>query len=178
MEKLEHKNLIFIDESGVNMKLHRKYARAIGGARVKAPIPYVRGNNHSLIGAISSEEILAFAYGEWATNTYSFITFLEKYLCPKLHSKHIVIMDNVKFHHNIDVKNIIESTGAKIIFLPPYSPDYSPIENMWSKIKAYLRNISASTVEILKKAINNSISTVKSMDLRNWFRHCGYVLDR
>jgi len=177
MADLEHENLVFIDESGVNMKLCRRYARAIGGARVKAPIPFIRGKNNSMIGAVTSDEVLAFAYGEWATNTASFLKFLEKFLCPKLNTKHTVILDNVKFHQSLEVREAIESTGAKILFLPPYSPDYSPIENMWSKMKTYLRSAVTNTSEKLKKAINASIKTINSSDLAGWFKHCGYVLD-
>src|SRR5581483_8667916 len=99
---------------------------------------------------------------------------------PQLKKKHIVIMDNVKFHLQEAVAIAIESKGAKVIFLPPYSPDFSPIENMWSKIKNTLRKLAPRTLKEFKKSIQIAFKQVGQSDLINWFKHCGYTcgLDR
>ena len=173
-------NLIFIDESGANLRMESTYARVEGGQRIKMPVPHNRGPQLSMIGAISTKKVEAALYGEWATNGEIFLTFIEKELAPHLKKKHIVIMDNVKFHLQAAVREVIESKGAKVIFLPPYSPDFSPIENMWSKIKNILRKLAPRTLKEFKKSIKIAFKQVEESDLINWFKHCGYTrgLDR
>jgi transposase len=156
----------------------RQYARAFGGERVKCPKPFNRGSRYSIIGAITSEEIIAAMYGEWSTNGDIFLEFLEHSLCPKLEPRHKVILDNVSFHKINAAVELIESTGAEIIYLPPYSPEFSPIENMWSKIKTSLRGFAAKTNDEFQKAIMVAFKAIKSSDLENWFEHCGYKLDQ
>jgi transposase len=177
---LEADNLIFIDESGANLQMESTYARAEGGQRIKMPVPANRGPQLSMIGAISAKKVEAALYGEWATNGEIFLTFIEKLLLPQLKRKHIVIMDNVKFHLQTAVAAAIESKGAKVIFLPPYSPDLSPIENMWSKIKNTLRKLAPRTLKEFNKSIQIAFKQISESDLMNWFKHCGYSggLDR
>ena len=167
--------LIFIDESGANLRMESAYARTEGGQRIKMPVPCERGPQISMIGAISTKKIEAALYGEWATNGEIFLTFIEKELSPKLKKKHIVIMDNVKFHFQASVAATIESKGAKVIFLPPYSPDFSPIENMWSKIKNTLRKLAPRTLKEFKKSIWIAFKQISESDLVSWFKHCGYL---
>lgn len=88
-----------------------------------------------MIGAVTCATVLAAMYGEWATNTDIFDHFVGYDLCPVLKPEHVVVLDNIAFHHHINMLKKIESTGARVMYLPPYSPDYSPIKNMWSKIK-------------------------------------------
>ncbi len=97
------------------------YARAEGGERIKMPIPFEHGPQFSMIGAISTSKVEAALYGTWATNGDIFHAFVKNNLLPQLKRRHIVIMDNVKFHLQARIRETIESTGAKIIFLPPYS---------------------------------------------------------
>ena len=171
---LDANNLIFIDESGANLRMECTYARSVGGQRIKMPVPHNRGPQLSMIGAISTKKVEAALYGEWATNGEIFLTFIEKELSPQLNKKHIVIMDNVKFHLQAAVAAVIESKGAKVIFLPPYSPDFSPIENMWSKIKNTLRKLAPRSLKEFKKSIQIAFKQVSKSDLINWFKHCGY----
>lgn len=168
-------NLIFIDESGANLRMESSYARVEGGQRIKMPVPHNRGPQISMIGAISTKKVEAALYGEWATTGDIFLTFIEKELSPHLKKRHIVIMDNIKFHLQAAVAAIIESKGAKVIFLPPYSPDFSPIENMWSKIKNTLRKLAPRTLREFKKSIHVAFNQVTNSDLVNWFKHCGYT---
>lgn len=177
---LKANKLIFIDESGANLRMESSYARTEGGQRIKMPVPCDRGPQISMIGAISTKKVEAALYGEWATNGEIFLTFIEKELSPILKKGHIVIMDNVKFHLQTSVAKVIESKGAKVVFLPPYSPDFSPIENMWSKIKTTLRKLAPRTLKEFKKSIKIAFKQVSESDLINWFKHCGYLrgLDR
>ncbi len=157
--------------------MYLNYARALGGERIKMPSPFNPGRRFSMIGAVCYSKILTAMYGEWSTNTEIFIEFLDNYLCPELKPFHKVVLDNVKFHKNELVKNKIEATGAEVIYLPPYSPEFSPIENMWSKIKATLRKLSARTVEEFHKAVSFAFKDINKSDLISWFKHCGYILD-
>jgi len=167
--------LIFIDESGANLRMTSRYARAEGGRRIKMPVPCKRGPQISIIGAISTEKVEAALYGEWATNGEIFLSFIENCLAPKLKKNQIVIMDNVKFHLQASIANKIEEKGAKVVFLPPYSPDFSPIENMWSKIKNSLRKLAPRTLKEFKKSIRIAFEEISKSDLGNWYKHCGYL---
>lgn len=175
MMNFDAKELIFIDESGANLRMVSAYARAKCGERIKMAVPCNRGPQLSIIGAISTEKVEAVMYGEWATNGEIFLAFIEEWLLPKLKPEHIVIMDNVRFHLQASITNTIESKGAKVIFLPPYSPDFSPIENMWSKLKNTLRRLAPRTLRAFKKAIRIAFEEISKADLVSWFKHCGYL---
>jgi transposase len=172
--KLDPNDLIFIDESGANYRMALQYARAKGGARIKMAVPCNRGAQISLIGAISTQGVEAALYGEWATDGDIFHAFIEDYLAPKLRAGHIVIMDNVRFHYRKDVTALIESKGARVLFLPPYSPDFSPIENMWSKIKGILRKFFPRSLAEFQEALKNAFEAITDHNLLSWFKHCGY----
>lgn len=150
------------------------YGRAKGEERVSIHVPYKKGKNITMISAISIYEIEAAYYGEGSTDGDVFKNFLEKCLCPKLHADHIVIMDNVKFHQVAGVKELIEAKGAKLVYLPPYSPELNPIEEMWSKIKTILRKQGARTLETFEHAIKVAFKAVSDCDLEGWFSHAGY----
>ena len=174
MKQFDAKNLIFIDESGANLRMSSSYARAEGGTRIKMPIPFAHGPQFSMIGAISINKVEAALYGEWATNGDIFYAFIDRSLLPQLKPRHTVIMDNVKFHLQTRIREAIESKGAKVIFLPPYSPDLTPIENMWSKVKNTLRRLAPRTVRAFEKCIKVAFEEITQCDLVGWFKHCGY----
>lgn len=176
MMPINANKLIFVDESGANLRMANAYGRSEGGDRVKMPLPHDRGPQFSMIGAVSTTKIEAAMYGEWATNGEIFLTFIEKQLAPQLKPKHMVIMDNVKFHQQASIAKAIESTGAKVVFLPPYSPDFSPIENTWSKIKNTLRKLAPRSPREFKKSIRIAFNEVSKNDLVSWFKHCGYTV--
>lgn len=172
--KTEVQNLIFLDESGANLQMAPLYGRAKGEERVNVHAPYKRGNKITMISAISINEVEAAFYGEWSADGDIFSHFIENLLCPKLHAEHVIIMDNVKFHKIPEIKKLIEATGAKLVYLPPYSPELNPIEEMWSKIKTILRKLSARTLEKFNDAIKIAFESVTDNDLGGWFRHAGY----
>ncbi len=138
------------------------------------PVPFNRGSSFTMLSAISFTKVEAALYGEWAANGEIFLEFIEKCLCPVLQSRHVVVMDNVAFHKVCGVKKAIESVGAKLIYLPPYSPDLNPIEQMWSKIKTCLRKESARTLSKFASSIKIAFTSVNDGDLKNWYKHCGY----
>lgn len=167
-------NLVFLDESGANLQMAQLYGRGYGGERVIKAVPFNKGNRLTMISAISFEKVEAALYGEWAADGEIFLNFITRSLCPILKSRHVVIMDNVAFHQVSGVKEAIESTGARLIYLPPYSPDLNPIEFMWGKIKTCLRKESARTLDAFAVSIKTAFMNIKSSDLFNWYKHCGY----
>ena len=168
------RDLIFLDESGANLRMAPLYGRAPGGERVVNAVPFNRGNRLTMLSAISFEKIEAALYGEWAADGEIFLNFITRCLGPVLQKRHAVIMDNVAFHQVCGVKEVIESTGARLIYLPPYSPDLNPIEQMWGKVKNCLRKESARTLDKFAISTKVAFMSIQSTDLANWYGHCGY----
>lgn len=151
-----------------------RYGRGYKKARVKQFVPFNRGNHFTMIGAISAQKVEAAVYGAWSADGAIFLEFIENYLCPVLRSGQVVVMDNVAFHGVKGVEEAITKVGARLIYLPPYSPDLNPIEQMWSKIKNYLRRASARDEKKFKKEIKTAFKNIISENLLGWFNHCGY----
>lgn len=167
-------NLIFIDESGVNISLIRKFARAPKGKRAYGSRPQKRSQNVSVIGAIGIKGVISKYSLVGATDGLTFEAFISQKLVPQLWEGAYVVMDNCSVHKGKEIENLIEAAGAKLIYLPPYSPDFSPIENCWSKIKSILRSLGARNYPSLAKAIETAFNKVSLNDIRNWFIHCCY----
>lgn len=176
MEGIDPSNIIVIDESGSDLKMTSDYARSHGGERAKAPKPHISGSKFSIIGAIGTSCIVAVMYVKAAVNLEIFETFVEKFLNPKLSSGKYVVMDNINFHKNDGVIKLIESTGAKVVLLPPYSPDLSPIEKMWSKIKEFLKRSKPRSDAEFHNALANALYDVNEEDLYGWYEECGYSM--
>lgn len=168
-------NLIIIDEAGAHLGLASLYGRSQPGERIKMPVPLNKGVRLSMIAAISTQRVEAALYGSWSTNQEIFKAFIEEHLAPELKQGQIVIMDNIPFHKPKDIIEAIESTGARVKFLPEYSPDLSPIEKLWFKIKNHLRKIAPRTLNEFKSAIKKAFELVTENDLREWFKFCGYI---
>ena len=152
------------------------YGRAEGGERVHAAKPYDRGKNISIIGAIGLVGVICAMYGQWATDSMAFLSFVQTMLVPHLRPGHIVILDNVNFHKHRQIREAIERAGARLLFLPPYSPDLSPIELMWSKLKHYLKKKAARTMADFHKALLEAFETLTDYDFEAWFDDCGYIV--
>jgi len=174
MKEMESHRLIFLDESGSHLGMSRTHGRIEGNARLKMPIPLNKGTRVSMIAAIGLEDIHTSHVGEGAVNGTIFKEFIEQRLCPCLQPGDTVIMDNLSVHKVPGIQKAIEAKGATLLYLPPYSPDLSPIEMMWSKVKAYLRKKAARTLEALYSAIQEAFHRVSPQDLKGWFQHCGY----
>jgi len=154
--------------------LTRLGARAPKGRRAHGKRPSRRGKRVSILSAISLGEVMTYSKLMGSIDGLTFEAFISQKLVPKLWKGACVIMDNCSIHLGKEVRKLIEDGGAKLIFLPPYSPDFSPIENCFSKIKSILRSIGARSYPELAKAIDEAFSHVSLSDLRNWFSHCCY----
>jgi transposase len=115
---------------------------------------------------------------EGAVDTLCFDAYLERVLAPRLRPGDVVVLDNLTAHRASRIEGVAASRGAQVLWLAPYSPDYSPIEQCWSKIKSHLRGAKARTADALDKALAQAIGLVTKADIRGWFKHCGYSLAR
>jgi transposase len=172
--KIDMDKLIFIDESGVHLSMTRAYGRASSQERVIDYAPFNKGTRVTMIAAIGSDEVKAAMFGDWHVDGEIFLHFIRECLVPTLEPGHRVILDNLSTHKVSGVREAVEATGAKLVYLPPYSPDLTPIELFWSKIKSYLRKKAARTFDDLKKTIGYAFKEIKQSDFHNWFEHCGY----
>jgi transposase len=168
--------LKFIDESGVNISMTRPYGRAPRGERVVGSALQNYGENVTMLGALSETGLCALMTVDGATDGDVFTAFVREVLAPTLTAGDIVVLDNLSAHHSAAAREAVAQRGARLVFLPPYSPDLNPIERCWSKIKTALRAAKARTREALEEAIKQAIATVTKSDALAWFKHCGYVL--
>jgi transposase len=152
----------------------REYARGPRGERVQGYVPRNRGTVTTMIGAMGLDGVRAMMTVEGATDAEVFDTFVTHLLVPKLKPGDIVVLDNVGAHKPEAALARIRAAGARVLFLPPYSPDLNPIEHCWSKVKAFLKKFEALTVASLDAAIARAIELVTPKDALGWFEHCGY----
>ncbi|MCA1626892.1 MAG: IS630 family transposase [Acidobacteria bacterium] len=166
--------LKFLDESGSNLALTRLYGRAAPGVRVAEGVPQNYGENVTMLAAIGTGGMSALMTVNGAVDGEVFLSYVRQVLVPTLAAGDIVVMDNLKAHKVAGVEEAIEAKGARVEYLPPYSPDFNPIEKCWSKIKTYLRKAKARTREALEAALKEALLTITEADARAWFAHCGY----
>jgi transposase len=163
-----------VDESAVNTAMTRRYGRAPKGERVYDSAPRNYGTHTSVIGALGLGGLVATLAVEGAVDTLCFDAYLGRVLGPQLRRGDVVVLDNLGAHKASRIEEVAEARGARVLWLPPYSPDFSPIEQCWSKIKAFLRGAKARTREELNKALAQAIGLVTEADIRGWFKYCGY----
>ena len=175
---IDPRNLVFIDETGIHLGRTRTYGRAPIGERLyDSEVPGDRGKNISLIGGMSIDGLIATMSVVGSVNTHVFLFYVKEILIPQLWAGAIVVMDNLPVHHALVVREAIEAVGAKVVFLPPYSPDLSPIELCWSKLKQLLRSAKARTRETLDLALTRIINEcISADDAFGWFAHCGLFI--
>jgi transposase len=152
----------------------RLWGRAPKGERIAEATPQGHWKVLTTLGAMSLRGIDAAMTIEAATDAEIFRAYVEQVLCPKLRHGDVVIMDNLSAHKVSGIRERIESGGAQLIYLPPYSPDLNPIEKAWSKFKQFLRSAKARTAEALDQAITEALKTITADNAAAWFRHCGY----
>ncbi len=172
---LEH--VKFIDEFGVHLGLTRLYGRAVPGQRVVEATPGYSGPHYTVIAALGLEGIGAPWVFEGATSGLAFETYVEHVLGPTLKAGVLVLIDNLSAHKPEVIRQQIERRGARLHFLPPYSPDWNPIELCWAKVKAALRDAKARTFEALVEALGNALREIDPAEVLAWFAHCGYTLN-
>lgn len=167
-----------MDETAVNTAMTRRYGRAPRGERVHDGAPRNYGTHTSVISAMGLRGLVATLAVEGAVDTLCFDAYAERVLAPRLRPGDVVVLDNLGAHRASRIEEVAESRGARVLWLSPYSPDFSPIEQCWSKIKAFLRGAKARTADALDKALEQAIGLVTKADIRGWFKHCGYSLAR
>jgi len=166
--------LIFGDGTGSPRDLARLYAWAPGGQRAYAARPRNRGCTLTCGGALGVEAMVATLTVEGGTDGAVFRTYLEQVLAPRLQSGQRVLMDNLKAHKVPGIREASEAAGATLRYVPRYSPDLSPLELCWSKVKMGLRARAARTPDALALAWTDTLASVSPSDARHWFAHCGY----
>jgi transposase len=164
--------LVFLDETAVKTTMTRLYGRARRGQRAVDEVPCGRWRTTTLIAAITLEGARAAMLIEGATDSAVFETYVECVLVPELRPGMIVVLDNLSPHKSARVAEMIERAGAELWPLPPYSPDFNPIELMWSKVKTLLRAAKARTEEELFEATARVLQRITPSDASAWFRHC------
>ena len=169
-------DVVVLDESYATTKFTPLRGRSRRGVRLRASVPHGRWKLLTMIAAITVQGVQAAMTVESATDAQVFGAFVEQVLVPTLRPGQVVVMDNLSAHKVGWIVDAIESAGCRVVFLPPYSPDFSPIEPMWSKVKQWLRKAAARTVEALEVAVGTALATVGEPDCRGWFNDCGYTL--
>ena len=171
---LDARQLIFVDESGLNLALSRLYARAPRGVRAVGSVPQNYGQSLTVLAALDCHGMRGALLVPGATDRDVFLSFVQQVLGPQLRPDAVVVMDNLSAHKNPDVAEALQKRGAQLCYLPPYSPDYNPIEMAWSKVKTFLRGIGARTRRKLSRSLQAALVQVTAQDAEAWFRHCGY----
>ena len=164
----------FVDETGLHLAFARRYGRAPGGQGLGQGVPLRVGTPVTLVGASTVNGLEAVMRLDGARNAASFAVYLEQVLGPTLVPGDVVVLDNLPVHKVAGLAQLVEARGARLRFLPPYSPDFAPIEQAWSKLKTALRTAQARTRQALEQALDQALAWITSQDAQNWFDHCGY----
>lgn len=168
--------LVFLDESGVNTGMTRLYGRALNGNRVNDYVPDVRFERISILSSVRLDGNMVPLAFKGALNGDLFKAYIKDCLAPTLKKGDIVIMDNLSSHKVQGVTDPIFEVGATVLYLPPYSPDFNPIELLWSKVKAFLKKVKVRSSDKLFDAIADALDTIALSDISNWFAHDNYSL--
>lgn len=169
-------HLVFLDESGVNINMVRRYGRGKGGRRVVDHTPLNTPKSTTILSSICLDGRHAFTTFQGGTTGDKFLTYLKDVLIPTLRPGDIVVMDNLRTHHIQAVSELLHDAGVKTLYLPPYSPDLNPIEKLWSKVKAILRKLRIRSPDALDAAICFALDQISADDCAGWFCCAGYCL--
>jgi transposase len=165
---------VFIDETGASTKMARRCGRSPRGERCRAPVPHGHWKTTTFVGALRLQGMTAPMVLDGAMNGSAFLAYVEQVLAPTLTPGDIVVMDNLPAHKPTAVRRAIEAAGAELRFLPPYSPDFNPIEMAFAKLKSALKKTAARTRDDLWDAIANAIETFTPTECTNYFAAAGY----
>ena len=170
-------NYVFIDETGANTKMARLYGWGPRSKRVIGNVPHGHWKSTTFVGALRTTGMTAPMVVDGAMNGELFLAYVRQQLLRTLKRGDVVIMDNLSSHKGAQVRTAIESVGAHLRFLPPYSPDLNPIELAFSKLKSKLRKAGERTIEELWNRIGELVDEFQPDECRNYFRHCGYTVN-
>ena len=176
MSGFKESDLVFLDESGCNTDMTRRYAYSLGGSRAVDSTPLSKPKNTTILSSLQLDGTFHYTTFSGGTTVEHFKQYLKENLLPHLNCDSVLVMDNMKSHHAKAVKDLLDSSGVRYIYLPPYSPDLKPIEKLWSKVKALLRKFKARSSDALPNALQHALQNVSPSDCSGWFRSCGYAL--
>jgi transposase len=174
---LDPNKLVFIDETWASTNMARRHGRAPKGERLRASVPHGHWKTTTVVAGLRLAGIAAPWVLDGPINSDAFQTYVAKVLAAELEPGDIVVMDNLSSHKGAKVREIIEAAGASLLYLPPYSPDFNPIENAFSKLKAHLRKAAERTVEGLWRAIGKLVDSFSPQECANYFAAAGYEPD-
>lgn len=180
IQQIAPEDLVFVDESGITTQMVRRFARSQRGSRAIGRAPAGRYKTLTLLGALGLTGLRGLMTIAAATDEAVFLAFVEQVLVPELRPGQVVVFDNLAAHKRPAITAAITRAGCRVVLLPPYTPEWNPIEPCWSKIKEFLRSRAARTLETLETAVVDAMNAVSAQDAHGWFRHCGYnvALDR
>lgn len=171
---LDPATLIFVDETGASTKMARRYGRAPRGERLRMAVPHGHWMTTTFVGGLRLSGMTAPLVIDGPMTGTWFETWVGQALAPTLRPGDVVILDNLPAHKSAAARGAIEAKGARLLFLPPYSPDFNPIENAFAKLKALLRKAAARTIDDLSRAIGAAIDTFTPAECANYFAAAGY----
>jgi transposase len=169
--------LVFLDECGVLTNMARLWGRSPRGSRAVGTVPFGHWKRLTVLGALGIDGMLATMSIEAATSGAVFHAYLEQVLLPQLRRTKpdaVLVLDNLRAHKTAAVRRLLDGSGFAYRYLPPYSPDLTPIEPAWAKLKAELRRVAARTTETLHQALGPALDTITAQDASGFFRHAGY----
>jgi transposase len=170
--------LVFLDEFGATTTLQRTHGRAAPGERVVTGVPHGHWKMISTIAAMSCDGIVASGSFDGATDTELFVTFVREAMAPMLKPGQVLVMDNLPAHKSPQIDRLVEAVGARVVRLPPYSPDFNPIEMAISKVKTVLRKLAQRSVDGLFTGIGHALGSIRATDALTYIAHCGYATKR
>ena len=168
--------LVFVDESGTHISLTRRYGWAPHDQRATGSVPRNHGKNTTLVAALAPDGLHVPSMIEGAMETATFEWYITEQLAPTLRPGQVVVLDNLSVHKAARIRQAIEARHCQLLFLPPYSPDFTPIEQAFSNLKATLRGLGARTKEALWDAMRVAVEAITPNDAVAWFAHAGYAL--
>ena len=166
--------LVFLDETGADTKMSRLYGWGASSSRVIDHVPHGHWQTSTFVAALRATGLTAPTVLEGAMNGEFFLAYVQQQLVPTLHQGDVVVMDNLQCHKQVGVREAIESVGADLMFLPPYSPDLNPIELVFAKLKSLLRKSAERTQDALWKRIGQLLDHFTKTECQNYIHHCGY----
>ena len=171
---LDPEKLVFIDETWASTNMARRYSRALRGERLRAAVPRGHWKTTTFVAGLRLDGVVAPLVLDGPINATAFEAYVEQFLAPTLKPGDIVVMDNLSSHKGPKVRALIEAVGAKLLYLPPYSPDFNPIEKLFSKLKALLRKAAERTVDCLWRVIGECLDRFTPRECANYFEAAGY----
>jgi transposase len=167
---------VFLDECGVTTDLLRRYGRSLRGTRLHDHTPCSHWQTHTVIAALRPNALTAPGVFDGPIDSPSFLAYVEQVLVPTLQPGDVVVLDNLAVHKQPEVRAAIEGAGATLRFLPPYSPDFNPIEQVFAKLKAFLRALKPRTFDDVNALVARALRLFEPTECANYVRHCGYRL--